>query len=186
MFKPHLLYSLATSGSECAAPPWQLQVGVYGLRFMSSDLLSHALNSGRAHCARQCKHSCTASHLHMNSCLAAHIRWTHRMQGGLLSLSLCDRWCRRALKGQFFPKLKDFDFVALLFCLSRLLLVLPSWNVYGLNVNKSEHFTSNFYSFELPLLWWLSQKNKVSAVQMSSVPQHCSLHWLFLSNPPSF
>lgn len=91
MFKLHLLYGLATSGSECATPLTTSGSRLWFALYVPRPAVTH-IKHGRARCAQQCKHSCTASHLHMNSCLAAHNQRTHTGCKGL-SLTFCDRGC---------------------------------------------------------------------------------------------
>lgn len=114
MFKLHLLYGLTTSGSECATPLTTSGSRLWFALYVPRPAVTH-IKHGRARCPQQCKHSCTASHLHMNSCLAAHNQRTHRMQRGVIDIL----WQKMfgELKGQFNPKSKGFIFIFYFFCL---------------------------------------------------------------------
>lgn len=154
MFKLHLLYGLATSGSECATPLMTSGSRLWFALYVLRPAVTH-IKLGRAHCAQQCKHSRTASHLHMNSCLAAHNRWAHWMRGAFVVTMW--QMMLGALKGQFFPPgFKDFTLVEFccFVCQDKVLLFWPSWNVWcwiGSNIHCYLHDKLiNSNAFELP------------------------------------
>lgn len=112
MFKLHLLYGLTTSGSECATPLTTSGSRLWFALYVPRPAVTH-IKHGRARCPQQCKHSCTASHLHMNSCLAAHNQRTHRMQRGVIDIL----WQKMfwGIKGTVQPQIKQALFLPVCF-----------------------------------------------------------------------
>lgn len=125
MLKLHLLYGLTTSGSECATPLTTSGSRLWFALYVPRPAVTH-IKHGRARCPQQCKHSCTASHLHMNSCLAAHNQRTHRMQRGCHWHSVTeDVW---GIKGTVQPQIKRL-YLFYLFIFACFLMIC--WETYN-------------------------------------------------------